>query len=66
MSPDCLVNDLPDRSDDFVVFGMRADPEPQQAIRRFDGDCPIVEPDTSRPEAADLLEAEGGVSRVGL
>jgi hypothetical protein len=43
-----------------------ADPEPKQPVGCFDGDGSVMQPDTRRPEPADLLEVERRVSRIGL
>ena len=41
-------------------------PEPQQAIRYVDSQCPIVHPDTDRSVSAGLLEVKGRVRRILL
>jgi hypothetical protein len=43
---------------------MVADPEPHKAVGYFDRESPIVTSDSSGPEATDLLEVKGRVSRV--
>ena len=49
-----------------IVFRMGADPEPHEAVRRFDCERAIVTPDPSRPEPSDLLELKGGIPRILL
>jgi len=46
--------------------GMGSDPEPYEPVARFDGKRAVVSPDPGRPEAADLLEVERGMTRVLL
>ena len=43
---------------EFVIVGMRADPEPEDLPLVFYGERPVVETDTDRPEASDLLEVQ--------
>ena len=45
---------------------MRTDPEPQEPIFDFHGENTVMQPDTRLPEAPDLLEVEGRMSRVLL
>ena len=45
---------------------MRAYPEPKDAIRRIDAERAIVQADAHGAEAADVLEVQGAVSRIGL
>jgi hypothetical protein len=52
--------------DDFVVFGMASDPKPGDAILNVDTDSTPMQPDTSRPKFADLLEVSGRMTRIGI
>ena len=45
---------------------MGADPEPYEAVERFDGKGAVVTPGPDRPEATDLLEVERWVTGVFL
>jgi hypothetical protein len=49
-----------------IVIRMGADPEPYEPAGRFDGQRAVLNPDSHRPEAADLLEVERGVTGVFL
>jgi hypothetical protein len=49
-----------------IVVGMAANPEPDEAVCRFDREGAVVSADASRPEPADFLEVEGGMSRILL
>ena len=49
-----------------IVVRMTADPEPQEPIARFDAQGTMVPADAHGPEAPDLLEVEGRMSRVLL
>jgi hypothetical protein len=42
----------------FVIVGMRSNPEPQDIALVFHGHCPVVEADTDGPETTDLLEVQ--------
>jgi len=43
---------------------MRPNPKPDEAIRSFDGERTVVQTNSRRPEASDLLEMNGGVLRI--
>ena len=43
---------------------MRPNPKPDEAIRAFDRKRTVVQPNSRRPEASDLLEMYGGVLRI--
>jgi hypothetical protein len=43
-----------------------ANPEPDEAVRRFDSQGPVVGADASRPESADLLEVKGWMPGILL
>ena len=47
-----------------VVICMVADPESHKAVGGFDREGPMVTSDPSGPEATDLLEMKGRVTRV--
>ena len=49
-----------------IVVGMATNPEPDEAIRCFDGQSAVVSTDPSRPEPADLLEVKGRMPGVLL
>jgi hypothetical protein len=55
-----------------IVVGMAANPEPDEAVERVDGQGSVVRADPGRPEAADLLEVNRRMpgillqARVGL
>jgi hypothetical protein len=49
-----------------IVVCMAADPEPHEAVRRFDGERAVVTSDPSGPEAPNLLELERGILRILL
>ena len=49
-----------------IVVGMTADPKPQEPIAGFDAQGTMVPAHSHGPEAPDLLEMEGRVSRVLL
>jgi len=53
-------------AEQFVVIGMRADPEPHKAVVRFDGECTMMAANPHGPEPARLLEVKRRVSRVAL
>ena len=48
----------------MVVFLVRTDPAPWNAV--FDGiaDCTVMRPDANRPKPADALEMKGRVPRI--
>jgi len=50
----------------MVIFGVRPDPEPEQAVIVFGGQRTIAAPDTSGPEAANFLEIQRRMIRVAL
>ena len=41
-----------------IVVGMAANPEPDESIRRFDGQSSVMDADPRRPEPADFLEVK--------
>ncbi len=45
---------------------MAADPEPHEAVGRFDRERAVVTADPSGPEAANLLELKRRMSRISL
>jgi len=45
---------------------MRADPKPQQAVRDFDCEGSMMQPNSRRPELIGLFEAERRMVRVCL
>ena len=49
-----------------IVVCVAADPEPHEAVSRFDRERAIVTPDPSGPEASNLLELKRGISRILL
>jgi hypothetical protein len=49
-----------------VVIGMRANPEPEDAIFNLSSQRPVMEADPDRPENIDLLEAQRWVVGVRL
>ena len=49
-----------------IVVCMAADPEPHEAVGRFDRERAIVISDPSGPEAANFLELKRGISRILL
>jgi hypothetical protein len=51
-------------AEEFVIVGMRADPEPEDILLVFYSKCPVVEADPDRPEASDLLEGQGRMAWV--
>ncbi len=50
--------------DQSIVFGMGADPEPDKTVVLLDSKGAMVKPHARRPEATDLLQMHGGMSRV--
>lgn len=46
-------------AEQLVVLGMGPDPEPNQAVGRLDGKRSMMRTYTGRPEAPDLLDANG-------
>jgi hypothetical protein len=52
--------DLPDQS---VVFGMRTNPEPGDAVRDLYAQHSITSTNPGGPEAPNLLESEGRIRR---
>jgi hypothetical protein len=51
-------------SNQFVVVSMAANPEPNQAILGINGQCAVMQTDTSRPIAPNMFEMQGRVFRV--
>jgi hypothetical protein len=49
-----------------VVFGVAADPNPENSIRQLHTDGTVVDADTRRPKAAGFLEMERGMFGVCL
>ena len=49
-----------------IVVCVAADPEPHEAVRRFDGERTVVTSDPSGPKAPNLLELKRGISRILL
>ncbi len=49
----------------MIVVSMGSEPESYERVDRFDGKS-VVSADPDRPEAANLLEMEGRVTRVLL
>lgn len=45
-------------AEDPVVIGVVSDPEPDEAVFRLDGQCPVVGSDACGPVGADLLQAD--------
>jgi hypothetical protein len=53
----------------LVIITVRADPEPHYPIReavRIDADNAVVQTNTPRPEASDLLQLKRRVPRVAF
>lgn len=59
----CIVSKLDDQ---FVVIGMRPDPNPIHVAIDFGSECTIMRSDAHGPELAYLFKMEGRMSRVGL
>ena len=55
-------------ANEFVVFAMRTNPEPMDAVWYWDCERPVVEadPDTVIPAASNCLEVPRWVRRIGL
>ena len=53
-------------ADHFVIFGMRANPEPDISVIRFNGHRPIVKTDARRPESPNFLKVKRGMFGIGL
>lgn len=53
-------------SDELVIIGVRADPEPNEILSRFDRKRAVVQANARRPEATHLLEMKGRMPRVAL
>jgi hypothetical protein len=45
-------------SDEIVIIGVRADPEPQNVIVHRNAQSAVMHPDTDRPIPADLLKMQ--------
>jgi hypothetical protein len=53
--------------DQRIILGMRADPEPLEAILAFDGDCAVPAANTRRPQVStDALEVQRRMLRIAL
>ena len=52
--------------DDAIVLRVRADPKPQEPVRRIHPDRAVVGTDTGRVEPTNAFEMQGGVPRVRL
>jgi hypothetical protein len=48
----------------FIVVGMRADPEPEIAALHLNGECTITHADADGPVTADFLELQRWMARV--
>jgi len=71
MTPDAAQPRRPVRSssglaDQLVVRGMRPDPEPDDAVRRFHAQRAIVDANAHRVETPNLLEVKGGVPGIAF
>jgi hypothetical protein len=53
-------------NDELVVFGVRADPEPDEIVAQLNCECAMVRAYTRRPEPTQLLEMKGRVPRIPL
>lgn len=59
----CLAGRL--ASDQSIVLGMSADPEPDQVVACGGGQRTVVQADAHGPEHCHLFEVQGGMVRVG-
>ena len=55
---------IPGLINDPVVFRMRADPEPQEAIGYLDSKSTMLQPNSGGPSRMELLELNGGMSQI--
>ena len=53
-------------ADHFVIFGMRANPEPDISVIRFNGHRPIVKSDAGRQESPNFLKVKRGMFGIGF
>ena len=53
-------------ANEFVVFGMSADPEPQDSIGSIEAQSPVAGANAHGAEAADVFEVKGRVPGIGL
>ncbi|MCH7921046.1 MAG: hypothetical protein IIC50_24125 [Planctomycetes bacterium] len=53
-------------ADQFVIFGMRPDPQPKTALRDSDRQGTVSDPDSDRAKTTDLLEVKARMIRVLL
>ena len=51
-------------SDESVVFSMRSDPYPHDAVINVDTERSVMQPDADRPELAYALELQRGMMRI--
>ncbi|MBF6570927.1 MAG: hypothetical protein IVW54_18845 [Candidatus Binataceae bacterium] len=49
-------------ADEAIVFGVVADPEPQNSALDINAEGAMVKADSARPEPAHALELKGGVT----
>ena len=54
----------PEGSEDLVVRGVGADPEPENTVRNIVALGPVMKADPRRPESANFLQLNGGVPRI--
>ena len=59
-----IENACPPLANNAVVFCMSSDPKPKKAIRYFDRESAVVQPDARRPDRIELLELKRRMSRV--
>ena len=52
------------RTDEPLVLFMKADPEPNDAVRRLDAERTMRETNSDRPILADTLELQGRMTRI--
>jgi predicted transcriptional regulator len=53
-------------SDELVIVGVSADPEPNEILTRFDRKCAVLQANARRPEATHLFEMKGRMPRIAL
>jgi hypothetical protein len=53
-------------SDELVVIGVSADPEPNEILSRLDCERAVVQPYARRPEPTHLFEMQRRVTRITL
>ena len=51
-------------ADQLVILGVWTDPKPHDSVRGLDADRTVMDADSRRPEATDLLEVKRWISRV--